>query len=76
MATRAQIDRLALRIEALGRSEGPPRMSSWTRQRRRNRPCSRTGLGPAAGWHNHVHPHRRSTITGMPREGAFGWLDG
>ena len=68
MATRAQIERLALRIEALERAEEPPRVVVVDPSETREQALMRAGLGPRPrGQITFIH-------TGVPR--ALGRCDG
>ena len=72
MATRAEIERLALRIEALERAEVPPQIVVVDRSETEEQALRRVGLGP--------RPRGQITLvhTGVPRspewrEGRIRW---
>jgi hypothetical protein len=68
MATRAQIERLALRIEALERAEEPPRVLVVDPSETKEQALQRAGLGPRPrGQITFIH-------TGVPR--ALEWREG
>jgi hypothetical protein len=77
MATRAQIDRLAQRIEALERPEQPPRIIVVDPSETQEQALQRAGIGPGPrGQITFIH-------TGVPRAPEcrggglrFGWLKG